>query len=347
MGERVLIVGCGGIGGILSAHLAAHDPSTAARIVTLGRSPEVAALVARDGFRLRGLDGARAVPGRVDLTVPDGAGPFDWVLLATQPPQVEEAIEAVLPHLAEDGAVVCFQNGLCEARVARIVGADRVIGGIVAWGAAVPEPGVFERTAHGGFIVGGVGRTVAVERLRRLAILLEPAGPVEMADDLSGHRWSKLALNCAVSTLGTIGGDRLGPLLAKRFVRRLALEIMSEVVAVAAAEGVALRKIAGTVDLDWLALTDAERASNGSPSLMAKHALLLGVGARYRRMRSSMLRAIERGRPPAVDFLNGEVVDRAARHGIEVPVNAAARKLVHRIARGEVASGEEALRALR
>ncbi len=346
MGDRVLIVGCGGIGGILSAHLAAHDGGLIERPVTLGRNPEVADLVARHGFRLRGLDGERTVPGRVETRLAEDAGPFDWVLLATQPPQVEAAAEAALPFLAERGSVVCFQNGLCEDRVGRIVGRDRVIGGIVAWGAAVPEPGVFERTAHGGFIVGGVGRTVDEDVLRRLAILLEPVGPVETAEDLSGHRWSKLALNCAVSTLGTIGGDRLGPLLAKRFVRRLALELMSEVVTVATAEGITLRKIAGTLDLDWLALTDAERASSGSPSLMAKHALLLAVGARYRRMRSSMLRAIERGREPAVDFLNGEIVDRADRHEIDVPVNRAARALVHRIATGETESGESALRAL-
>ena len=52
-------------------------------------------------------------------------------------------------------------------------------------------------------------------------------------------------------------------------------------------------------------------------------------------MRSSMLSAIERGRPPAVDFLNGEVVERGARHGIATPVNAAAQAMVHAIARGE------------
>jgi len=53
--------------------------------------------------------------------------------------------------------------------------------------------------------------------------------------------------------------------------------------------------------------------------LVAKHALLMAVGFRYRRMRSSMLGAIERGRVPAVDFLNGEVVERGKKHGIATP----------------------------
>ena len=79
---------------------------------------------------------------------------------------------------------------------------------------------------------------------------------------------------------------------------------------------------------------------------MAKHGLMLAVGARYRRLRSSMLAAIERGRPPAVDFLNGEVVERAKTHGLAAPANSAARDLVWAIARGEAEPGHATLRSL-
>jgi 2-dehydropantoate 2-reductase len=130
-----------------------------------------------------------------------------------------------------------------------------------------------------------------------------------------------------------------------RFVRRLALEILTEAVEVAAREGVRLEKVAGTVDLEWLSLAADERRK-ASMSLATKHALMLAVGARYRRMRSSMLAALERGREPAVDFLNGEVVERAARHGMEVPVNARARELVWAVARGEKVSSRRLLREL-
>jgi 2-dehydropantoate 2-reductase len=81
-------------------------------------------------------------------------------------------------------------------------------------------------------------------------------------------------------------------------------------------------------------------------SLATKHALMLAVGARYRRMRSSMLSALERGREPAVDFLNGEIVTRAARHGLAVPVNARARELVWAVSRGERVSSRALLREL-
>jgi 2-dehydropantoate 2-reductase len=55
-------------------------------------------------------------------------------------------------------------------------------------------------------------------------------------------------------------------------------------------------------------------------------------------MRSSMLAAIERGRPPAVDFLNGEIVERGAKFGLPTPINAAVREQVLDIARGKAKS---------
>jgi 2-dehydropantoate 2-reductase len=338
MSKRVLVMGSGGIGGICAAHLF----ETGQPVTVYSTNPEIARAVADNGFRLLG-DDARTVPGRIETTLPDG--PFDYVLLATQPPQVEDAARRVAPLLAPDGAAVCLQNGLCEARIAEIVGAERTLGAIVGWGASMPEPGVYERTAAGGFTIG---RTDGREdpRLGELAQLLEPIGPVEITSNLAGKRWSKLAINCAVSSLGSIGGDRLGVLLQIRFVRRLALEVMTEVVEVARAEGVQLEKVSGTVDLDWLALTADERRSSGSPSLFAKHSLMLAVGFRYRRMRSSMLAALERGRPPAVDFLNGEIVTRGARHGVPTPVNAAIQRTIWQIAHKEKQSGIPLLQEL-
>ena len=138
----------------------------------------------------------------------------------------------------------------------------------------------------------------------------------------------------------------MGPLLQHRFVRRLALEVMTEVVQVARRERVALEKVSGTLDLEWIALTEDERRANGSPALLAKHALLYAVGLRFRRMRSSMLAAIERGRQPAVDFLNGEVVDRGRKHGVPTPMNARVRSLVWDVAAHKRAPGLDLLREL-
>jgi len=314
-GPRLLVVGAGAIGGIVGAGLARSGRS----VTTATTNSEIGRALRERGLEVLGDVGPEA-------------GRFDVVFLAVQPPQVE-AVARILPScLTAEGRVVCFQNGLCEERVARVVGADRVVGAVVAWGASMVGPGRYERTSRGGFTVGRLDGTLDAEA-RRIAALLEPIGRVVLTSNLRGARWSKLALNCAISTLGTIGGDRVGPLLRRTFVRRLALEVMTEAVRVARAEGIRLEKVAGTIDLDWLALPGDGRDGLGAETL-ARHAVLLSAGLKYRRLRSSMLSAIERGRAPAVDFLNGEVVERGERHRVDVPVNRAATDLVWKIAQG-------------
>jgi 2-dehydropantoate 2-reductase len=50
---------------------------------------------------------------------------------------------------------------------------------------------------------------------------------------------------------------------------------------------------------------------------------LLIVGYKFRRMRSSMLYALERGRPIEIDYLNGEIIKRGKHLGVPTPVNSA------------------------
>jgi 2-dehydropantoate 2-reductase len=355
---KILVVGAGGIGGIVAGSLA----EVGADVTAITTNPAILEAVRAHGFRLREDGDDRAVPGRIEAAPPPGER-FDAIVLATQPPSVEEAARTALPSLADDGVMVCLQNGLCEARIAAVeragagtatketgapgassvIGEHRVLGAIVAWGASMPEPGLYERTAAGGFTIGRMAGEPD-DTCRALGELFEAIGPVTYTSNLMGARWSKLALNCAISSMGTIGGEHLGPLSRVRRYRRLCLEVMSEVVEVARKEQIRLEKVAGTLDLEWIALTDGDRAAwLGSPSLTAKHALLLAVGLRYRRMRSSMLAAIERGRTPAIDFLNGEVVSRARLHGIEVPFNQRIVDTVWAISRGEAASSRALL----
>lgn len=327
-GLRILVVGTGAIGGTVAGHLS----EVGADVTAVTTNQRIFDCVRAGGFRLVEDGETRRVKGRIALGVPEDER-FDVVLLATQPPQVENAAKSALPCLADDGVMVCFQNGLCEQRIAALAGNERVVGAIVAWGASMPEPGYYDRTAAGGFVVGRITGP-ADATAQTVGRVLEAVAPVTFTDNLVGARWSKLALNAAVSSLGTLGGDRLGALIRVRRYRRLALEIFTEAVAVAKTEGVSLEKVAGTLDLGWIALTEAEqRQKAGSPTLTAKHALLLAVGLRYRRLRSSMLAAIERGREPAVDFLNGEIASRGQKHRIPTPVNARIVDRVHALAR--------------
>jgi 2-dehydropantoate 2-reductase len=138
--------------------------------------------------------------------------------------------------------------------------------------------------------------------------------------------------------------------LIDRRARALAAAIIEEVVRTAAAEGVKLEKVPGLVDVRLMTrdgnASTLGRALGSVLGTVSCHAVLLGMGLRYRRLRSSMLAAIERSRPAAVDFLNGEVVERAERRGLSVPVNRAAVEIVHEIAAGQRRSSWQELHGL-
>lgn len=346
---RIAVIGCGGIGGVLCANLirAGHDV-----VPVVGRQA-IADAIVQHGLRVRELDGTEwsARPARAPLlelpsaSQAQSVGAIDLAIVVTQNPALEAALASLRPHLEVDAPVVVCQNGLPEHRAARVVDAERIVGCVVGWGASMVEPGLYQRTSAGGL---QLGRLVAGGAdPEPIARLLDCASPNVAVEDLLAVRWSKLAINCVTSTLGAIGGDRLGKLLSHRFVRRLAIEIFAEVKAVAEAEGVKPRPVGGTFALADVAITDDERrAPYGTPSLAYKHSLLLAVGFKYRRMRSSMLYALEKGRPPEIDFLNGEVTTRGRALGIPTPVCDAVVAAVHAIARKDAQSSLEHLQKI-
>lgn len=340
---RIAVIGCGGIGGVLAANLT----RAGADVTPVVGNPAIASALATHGFRVRELDGSEwsAAPARAPLLhAGEASGTFDVAIVATQSTTLEAALTSLRPRLAPSSVVVTCQNGLPEERAAALVG-PRVVGCVVGWGASMVEPGVYQRTSRGTLTLGRA--TPDGPDATAIAQLCEPASPVTVADDLAGVRWSKLAINCVTTTLGAIGGVPLGRLLSHRPIRRIALEVFAEVAAVAHAAGVRVQPVGGTLEIDKIAITDAERAlSFGSPSLAYKHSVLMAVGFKYRRLRSSMLYALERGRPPEIDYLNGEIVRRGAMLRVATPVNAALVVAVREIEARQSSSSTNLLRAL-
>src|SRR5262249_29804284 len=144
---RILVMGAGGIGGIVAATLT----EVGSAVTVVSTNDKIRAAVDKSGFRLVDDGEERTVRGWISAA-PEGR--YDLCILAVQPPNVEDAARTALPHLNDDAQVVVLQNGLCEDRIAAIVGAHRVIGAIVTWGASMTEAGRYERTASGGFQIG-------------------------------------------------------------------------------------------------------------------------------------------------------------------------------------------------
>ncbi|NIS79057.1 MAG: 2-dehydropantoate 2-reductase [Anaerolineales bacterium] len=328
--ERRLLMGCGSVGGVLaSALLRAGRELT---IVT--NNNEITDAVNAFGLQVRVPKGQWNVPAQVSTLLGDIRGPFDAVLLAMKATDVEQAARDIASYLSPEGYVVTLQNGVVEDRIAGILGQERVIGALVGWGATMRAPGEYEMTSRGEIVIGELdGRITA--RAQRLLSTLESATATTLSNNIYGVLWSKLAINCTITTLGAVTGQLLGRMLSRRRVRRLALAITSEVVDVARAQGISMEPVGGTLDIGRLYLPPMRRDRGFGWDILLRQIIMFAVGVRFRRLRSSMLQSLERGRRSEIEFMNGYVVEKGREVGVPTPVNTALTSMVREIESGE------------
>jgi 2-dehydropantoate 2-reductase len=323
---NILIEGVGGVGGVIAAELirAGVEPT-----LVCG-NPGITAAIESRGLQVTTPERSFQVEAHAVTSLDDlPAGKrYDVALLIMKANRVMDAAGDTLERLSPDGFVVTFQNGIVEDAVAEVVGVDRLVSGIIGWGATMREPGVIERTSGGRTHLGEIDGA-PMERTRELGRILQAATPVDVNPNMRGVLWSKLAINCIVTSMGGLTGLTLGRMMAERRLRAVFAGVYREVVDTAHALGVRLEKIAADPELLYVP-GDASWFRRQFKDLLFRI-----VGRKYGNIRSSMIQSLERDRPTEIDFLNGYVVQQAERIGLPVPINKQIVATIRQIERGE------------
>ncbi len=334
---RILIEGIGGIGGVMAARMiqAGLEPTLITGnpgITEAINSAGIQAITPKETFTVP----ARALTSLDDLMNES----FDVALLVMKAGQALEAAEKTLPLLdSETGYFVTLQNGIVEDAVAKIVGEQRVVSGIVGWGGTFVKPGVYEKTGPGEIHIGELHGRVT-DRIQGLAQLLEATCPVIISDNIRGALWSKLGINCTITTMGALTGETLGQMLKDRNVRDAFLTIYREVVDTAEAMGIKLERIAANPKLLYLP------QNAGFLKRFSKDMVARIVGRRYGGLKSSSLQSLERGRKTEIDFLNGYVVEKGKEAGVDTPLNATVVRVIKEIEAGRREIGPQNMTSL-
>ncbi|HLK11656.1 MAG TPA: ketopantoate reductase family protein [Candidatus Binatia bacterium] len=306
--ETVLVAGAGALGSVLGGLLArAGWPVT-----LLGRAPHLDA-VARDGLCIEGLFGEHHVRGLGCATdVCALGGRYDAILLTVKAYDTRATAAAVAPLLAPDGVLISLQNGLGNLEAAAAaVGAERVLGARVIFGAELIAPGRVRVTVYADPVLVGpsdpADRALARAAERWAGNLARAGVPAEPTPALLAELWAKVLYNAALNPLGALLGVPYGRLPEDPDARAVMDEVIDEAFAVAAAAGVRLA---------WPAAAAYREAFYGR---------LVPATAEHR---SSMLQDLERGRPTEIDAINGWVAGRGAEIGVAAPVNATLARLI-------------------
>ena len=282
-------------------------------VTLLGRSAHLAAIAER-GLHIGGLWGEQTISG-FELATDAGAleGSYAAVLLTVKAYDTATMARTIAPYLGPRGVVISLQNGLGNIEEATsAVGAERVVGGRVIFGAILTDPGSVQVTVYAEPVMLGSphpGQHPALDAAaQRWARALSNAGiPCEHSDEIIAYLWSKVLYNAPLNSLGAVLGLSYGELAADPDLRAIMDRIVDEAHGVAQARGVALR---------WPSAAAFREEFYGR---------LVPATAGHR---SSMLQDIDRGRPTEVEAINGRVWEYGRSAGVPTPVNEAMTRLV-------------------
>jgi 2-dehydropantoate 2-reductase len=320
---KFLVIGAGAVGGITAALM----KKSGLNVEIVCKYDDYASLISDEGIKVSGACGAFKIKIPAYSSASGVREKKDIILLATKATDLEEVARLIDPVLKETGFLISMQNGICEDAIASITGKNRLIGCVTGWGATMKSRGELEMTSVGDFIIGYPDKS-SDAFLSEVADALSSVVPVKITDNISGHKYSKLIINSCITSLGAICGLYLGKMLMIRKVRNIFIEIIRESVAVAEKMKINIEVFGGR--LDFKKFIDG----NGFFSDLRRHMVLLFIGYKYRKLKSSSLQSIERGKPSEIEFLNGYIVKHAKLSGVEVPVNIYIVNIIHQIEKG-------------
>jgi len=307
---RCAIYGAGSLGTVLGAWLT----KSGVPIDLINRNRAHVAALQRSGAH---------ITGTVDFTVPVHAllpeemtGVYDVIFLMTKQLNNRETVPFLRDHLAKDGLIVTFQNGIPEDGIAEIIGPERTVGCVVEWGATLSAPGECILTSAPdslSFHMGGMPG-IPPARLQQVKTLLEHMCPVVLESNLPGARWSKLLINATFSGIGTMIGGTFGDVTRHPAARDLAADCMKEVIDVGRAAGVTFAPVQGKDIVKlfyWRSPLKKAFAKAIMPIAMKKHAAI----------EPSMLQDLKKGKPCEIEAINGVVCAWGKKTGVPTPVN--------------------------
>ena len=292
---KIAVVGAGAIGGATASFL----EQSGWRPQLVCKHQDTVARASNPGFHITGIRGEHVVRLNAVKHIGDMSEKKDLVLLATRANDCLPAAKELIPFLKQNSVVVSLQNGICENALGEILGRHRVMGCVVGWAANHLGPGQIRITVGGEFVIGNIDQKPD-DNLHFVQHVLNSATATRISENIMGELYSKLIINSCITSIGVIVGEDLNTLMAHKKVRRLSVKLWREAMMVAEALKINVAPVLGG-KLDYYRFL----SGTGFLSELKRHAMMRAMGLRYRGVKSSTLRLVQKGRRSEIDFLTG------------------------------------------
>lgn len=295
---KIAIIGAGAMGCLFACLLNRYD------VTLYDVSPAAVNSISRDGILLQEPDGSESrhrIPIRFSG---EGQEPQDLVILFVKDTAGEAALRANLGLIGKETVLLSLQNGMGNFEIMqKYVPAGRILLGTTRHNCVTRAPGVIYHSGAGETQVGSPAGDFAMAEATAAALSSDAAAVVACAD-VKRLLWAKLMINMTVNPMTALLDSTLGFGGENPHTQNIIRMLITEAVAVAAADGV-------TFD------TETVTAS------VIQSARTLSTG------RASMCQDIRAGRRTEIDFINGAVVRLGKQYGIPTPCHELMVSLIH------------------
>jgi 2-dehydropantoate 2-reductase len=294
---QILVLGAGALGGYFGGKLLEGG----ANVEFLVRSRRAAQLRER-GLIVKTQEGEIRRPAR---TVQAGgiSGTYDAMLLSCKAYDLDDAMDAIAPAVTGDCVVVPVLNGVRHVDALRErFGRNHVFGGLTAVNAALmPDGEIVQspvRVEMTGF--GELDGTVSARCLALQAAFAAGGMKADASATIMASMWTKFVAFGSIAAIASLIRARAGAIARAASSRALIDAVLDETFRIAAAEG--YKPPDG--------IKDTVRALYSQPDSTYGPSILVDM---------------ENGRTTEGEHTIGDLVDRASKHGVSVPILAAAR----------------------
>jgi 2-dehydropantoate 2-reductase len=319
--DTILIWGAGAIGGTVGAYLR----RAGLPVLFVDRSADHVAAMKQTGLQITGPIEEFQISAPAGLPA-DLTGRFKLAFLCVKAHDTAAAIDALAPHVAEDGYVVSLQNGLNEQVIAARIGEKRTIGAFVNFGADYLSPGIVTYAGHGAVVVGELdGKTTPrIEEIHRLLQIFD--SKAVLTPNIWGFLWSKLAYG-ALLFATALTNESIADCLAEPRFRPLFIALAREVVTIATAAKIKLEPFDGFDPRAFL--------PDSGPAAAASLDALVAHNRRSAKTHSGIWRDLAvRKRKTEVEAQLGPISVTAEKLGLKAPLTRRTADLIHDIEDG-------------
>ena len=320
---KIAVIGAGAIGGATAAYMAMGGID----VTLICKRQSIADVIRKSGLHIVGLRGEHYIKLKTVAKLSDLDEKFDCCLIATKAYDLEAAISGVLAYLVPDGLVVSLQNGICIDVLSKIMG-ERAASAVVTWSCTMRGDAFLEITGEGNFVLGMLGGRRDA-RLIKLKEAMDKMAPTKITNDILSEMYSKLIINSGITCGGAMTGQTLGRMLIGRRARLFFIEIVKEDMALANAMNLAVPPFGGRLDYYGFIKGDSIF------SRLRRHIILLVVGLKYRKLKSSSLTSLQRGGKTEIETLNGWIANKGVEFSVKTPVNDRVVKIIREIETGQ------------